>query len=64
MLLVTVNGWKFIDELKKNCTVLELTINSEVNCDIYNSCLKAPIVTQVSAMSTAIGFITFQVIYK
>lgn len=39
---------------------MTLTIDKGANCDLYNSCKKTRYASQVSAMSNAIGFTTFQ----
>ena len=50
-----------VDGNNKTLRMLNLTINTEANCDLFNSCKKVKYVTQVSAMGNAIGFTTFQV---
>jgi len=51
---------------KKNYTLLmiDMKINSQMNCKLFNSCKKTKYASQVAAMSNAIGFTTFQVILQ
>lgn len=46
----------------KNITVqkIELTIEAQTACDLYNSCKRNAFVTSVSAMGSPAGFIAFQ----
>lgn len=39
---------------------LELTINDNTNCELFNSCKKTKFASQVPAMSNAVGFTNFQ----
>ena len=54
--------WIMVDGNNKTLRELNLTINSNTNCDLFKSCKKTKYATQVSAMSNAIGFTTFQVL--
>lgn len=37
-----------------------MTLNNQMNCDLFSSCKKTKYASQVSAMNNAIGFTTFQ----
>jgi hypothetical protein len=40
--------------------VINLTVNADTACDLYNSCKRIGFVTSVSAMGSPAGFLTFQ----
>jgi hypothetical protein len=41
---------------------IKLYLNNKMNCDLFNSCKKTKYANQLTAMSNAIGFTTFQVL--
>lgn len=41
---------------------IKLHLNNKMNCDLFNSCKKTKYANQLTAMSNAIGFTTFQVL--
>jgi len=53
-----------VDGNNKTLRMINLTINKDTNCDLFKSCKKTKYATQVTAMSNAIGFTTFQVKYR
>lgn len=40
--------------------IINLTVNADTACSLYNSCKRIGFVTSVSAMSTPAGFLNFQ----
>jgi len=60
---VNATGFEHFVIDKKNYTLLmiDMKINSQMNCKLFNSCKKTKYASQVAAMSNAIGFTTFQV---
>lgn len=66
MILVDLGGTTSIevDGENKTLRIANVTINKKTNCDLFNSCKKTKYATQVTAMSNAIGFTTFQVIFR
>jgi hypothetical protein len=59
---VNVLGFQDFEIEKVNYTLLmiQMNLNSKMNCDLFNSCKKTKYASQVVAMSNAIGFTTFQ----
>jgi hypothetical protein len=50
-----------IDNVKYTLLDVNMTLNQEMNCQLFNSCKKTKYASQVAAMNNAIGFISFQV---
>lgn len=63
--LVSPGNYTVIQDGSINKTVLRLnlTLNNEMNCKLFNSCKKTKYATLVPSMQNAIGFTTFQVIF-
>ena len=51
-----------IDNVKYTLLHVNMTLNQEMNCQLFNSCKKTKYASQVAAMNNAVGFISFQVI--
>jgi hypothetical protein len=62
--LVTTNGFEdvVIDNVKYTLLLVNMELNNNMNCDLFNSCKKTKYATQVQSMGNAVGFISFQVI--
>jgi hypothetical protein len=62
---VIPDGYEIRPEIApRNTTLFKiiLKLNTKMNCDLFKSCKKTKYAAQLNAMSSAIGFTTFQVI--
>ncbi len=49
-----------IEKVNYTLLVIEMNVNSKMNCELFNSCKKTKYASQVVAMGNAIGFMSFQ----
>ncbi len=49
-----------IEKVNYTLLMIEMNVNSRMNCELFNSCKKTKYASQVVAMSNAIGFMSFQ----
>ena len=50
-----------IDKEIKELLVVNLTLNSDTNCDLFKSCKKTRYASELPILNNAIGFTSFQV---